>query len=182
MTDFFEIDFLKVKSAKSGDAITLRYSIGNKVTIHIIDGGFKDTGDDIIKHIEQYYNHPILIDRVILTHPDGDHAGGLQKVLEHFKVGELWMLCPWNYADELIDSFSRFTSVDNLKKRLKELYPNVAALEKIANDKKIPIYEPFQGASIGKFTVMSPTKEFYLNMVVESDKTPEATKSLKEDT
>lgn len=182
MADFFEIDFLKIESAKSGDAISLRYSIGNEETIHVIDGGFKDTGDEIIKHIEQYYNHPTYIDRVILTHPDGDHAGGLQKVLEHFKVGELWMLCPWNYADELIDKFTRFTSVDNLEKRLMELYPNVAALEKIANDCNIPIYAPFQGEAIGEFIVMSPTKEFYLNMVVESDKTPEATKSIKDDT
>ena len=41
--------------------------------------------------------------------------------------------------------------------------------------------EPFQGASIGAFTVLSPTKEHFLNMVVESDKTPESVKLAEED-
>ena len=177
MGDFFEIDFLQVESNKSGDAITIRYQLNGQTTIHVVDGGFQDTGDSIISHISQYYDNATYIDRVILTHPDGDHAGGLQKVLRHFSVGELWMIRPWIYSNELIHRFSKYTSVENLEKRLKEIYPNVAALEDIAIEKKIKMYEPFQGARIGEFTVLSPTKEFYLDMVVESEKTPESVKS-----
>ena len=47
-------------------------------------------------------------------------------------------------------------------------------IEKVANAKKIPIMEPFQGAKIGAFTVMAPTKAHYLDMIVQSEKTPEA--------
>jgi hypothetical protein len=84
------------------------------------------------------------------------------------------MLRPWLYVDELIDRFSRFTSVDKLIKRLKEIYPNITALEEIAEEKNIPIREPFQGSKIGQFTVMAPTRARYLDLVVESEKTPES--------
>jgi len=174
MSDFFEIDFLDVESSKSGDAIPLRYQLNGNTFIHVVDGGFQDTGEKVVSHIRTFYNNPKFIDNVIVTHPDGDHAGGLRQVLEEFEVGALWMLRPWMYADELIDRFSRFTSVDNLSKRLKELYPNIATLEEIAIKKGIMIYEPFQGAKIGGFTVMAPTKSRYLDLIVESDKTPES--------
>ena len=90
------------------------------------------------------------------------------------------MLRPWLYADELIDKFSRFTSVDNLKKRLKELYPNITKLEELAEENSVPILAPFQGVQIGEFTVLAPYKDLYLDLVVESDKTPEATKNAQE--
>ena len=58
-----------------------------------------------------------------------------------------------------------------LEYRLKELYPNLVALEEIALRKGIVIKEPFQGACIGNFTVMAPSKTRYLDLVVESEKT-----------
>lgn len=128
MTDFFEIDFLDVESKKSGDAVPLRYSINGNQRIHITDGGFQATGDKLVTHINKYYGNPSYIDSVLVTHPDGDHAVGLRKLFEEYEIGELWMLRPWLYADELIDRFSRFTSVENLAKRLREIYPNIAAL------------------------------------------------------
>ena len=180
MADFFEIDFLKVDSNKSGDAIPLRHQIAGHTRIHVTDGGFQDTGDSVIEHINKYYGNPSYIDAVIVSHPDGDHAGGLRKLFDEYEIGELWMLRPWLYANELIDRFSRFTSVDNLKKRLKELYPNLVVLEELAEDNDVPIYEPFQGAFIGNFRVMAPTKSRYLDCIVESEKTPEPTKQAQE--
>lgn len=174
MSDFFEIDFLDVESKKSGDAIAMRYSINGVTTIHVTDGGYQATGESLAKHITKYYGSPTHIDHVVATHPDGDHAGGLRYILEKFTIGELWMHRPWIYADELIDRFSRFTNVENLKKRLRDIYPNIAALEEIALERQIPIREPFQGARIGAFTVLTPTKMRYLDLVVESEKTPEA--------
>ena len=176
MSDYFEIDFLNVEAKESGDAIPLRYKIGYETRIHITDGGFQKTGDKIVKHIEEYYDDPNTIDAVIVSHPDGDHAGGLRTVLEKFEVLELWMLRPWLYADELIDQFAYYTNSENLANKLKEIYSNIAELEEIAEEKDIPIYEPFQGENIGDFTVLVPTKERYLDLVVESDKTPEAAK------
>lgn len=176
MPDFFEIDFLDVESNKSGDAIPIRYQIGGQTRVHVTDGGFQNTGDALVRHINKYYGAPSHIDAVIVSHPDGDHAGGLRKLFDEYRIDALWMLRPWTYADELIDRFSRFTSIDNLINRLKQLYPNLAALEDLADEHNVPIYEPFQGARIGAFTVMAPTKSRYLDLVVDSDRTPEATK------
>lgn len=175
MGDFYEIDFLDVEAKKSGDAIPIRYSLGGSTRIHVTDGGFQDIGEAIVKHINKYYDNPSHIDALVVTHPDGDHAGGLRILLDEYEIGELWMLRPWLYAEELIDRFSRFTSVDNLIRRLKELYPNLVALEELADEHSVPIYEPFQGAKIGHFLVMAPTKRRYLDLIVESDKTPAAT-------
>jgi beta-lactamase superfamily II metal-dependent hydrolase len=174
MSDFFEIDFLAVEAKKSGDAIPLRYQQNGVTSIHVVDGGFTDTGESVVAHIRKHYNNPTRIDRVVVTHPDRDHACGLQAVLEGFQVGELWMLRPWNYAAELLPRFERYTSVGGLSKRLRECYPYVSTLEEIANRRGIPIYEPFQGSTIGAFTVLAPTRARYLDLIVSSEKTPES--------
>ena len=173
MTDFYEIDFLEVHKEKSGDAISVRYKIGGETYIHVVDGGYAATGDLLVAHINKYYGKPAYIDHVIVTHPDQDHAEGVQAILDNYTVGALWMLLPWNYVDELIDRFARYTNLENLKRRLREDYPYLAELEKIAKTKGIPIYEPFQDTSIGAFTVMAPTRARYLDLVVTSSKTPQ---------
>ncbi|OOG24256.1 competence protein ComEC [Thioalkalivibrio denitrificans] len=175
MSDYFEIDFLDVESSKSGDAISLRYQIDDSAYIHVVDGGFQAAGQSVVEHIKKYYGNPAYIGHVIVSHPDGDHAGGLRTVLETFEVGHLWMLRPWVYAGEIIDRFSRFSSIENLQRRLREIYPNIAALEEIAEERGIPIYEPFQGERIGAFCVLAPTKQRYLDLVVQSERTPEST-------
>lgn len=177
MADYFEIDFLDVECDKSGDAIASRYEVNGVSRIHITDGGFQDTGESLVKHIRTYYGNPTVIDAVVVTHPDGDHAGGLRAVLESFMVRELWMLRPWLFAGELLPQFARFTSVEGLAARLREIYPNIAALEEIATARGIPIREPFQGARIGGFTVLAPTRARYLNLIVSSEKTPESVAS-----
>jgi len=180
MPDFYEIDFLGVGDGKSGDAILIRYSVGGKVRIHVVDGGFQETGESLVAHIKKYYGPSSRINSVILTHPDGDHAGGLPSLFESFQIDELWMFRPWLYVDQLIDRFSRFTSVSNLQQRFKELYPNVAKLEELAVKNGVSIHEPFQGRRIGEFSVLAPSRKRYLELLVESEKTPEATKELKE--
>ena len=176
MSDYFEIDFLDVEAKDSGDAIPLRYKIGYETRIHVTDGGFQKTGDKVVEHIEKYYDNPDTIDAVIVSHSDRDHAGGLCTVLENFEVSELWMLRPWLYADELIDQFAYYRNLENLANKLKEIYSNISELEEIAEEKDIPIFEPFQGENIGDFTVLAPTKERYLELVVESEKTPKPAK------
>jgi len=175
MADFIEIDFLGVETDRSGDAITIRYSVNGITRIHVVDGGYIDTGDQIIEHLEKFYG-TTHIDYVVLTHPDQDHANGLRKVLEQCTVGELWMNRPWLYAADLIDRFETYNSVDALKKKLRSTYAATAILEDIALEKGIPIYVPMQGAVIGEFTVLAPTKARYLDLVVMSEKTPDAVK------
>lgn len=172
MADFFEIDFLGVETKKSGDAIAIRYEQAGTTTIHVVDAGYTASGESLRDLINKYYGNPGFINRVIATHNDGDHSRGLVAILESFEVGELWMLRPWEYAEELIDQFTTYSSVAHLRGELRRAYANLAALEDIALKKGIPIYEPFQGAQIGAFRVMAPTRERFLKLVLTSNKTP----------
>jgi hypothetical protein len=38
---------------KSGDAITLRYTMNGATTIHIVDAGFQATGDAVVAHVNK---------------------------------------------------------------------------------------------------------------------------------
>lgn len=173
MADFFELDFLDVETKKSGDAIPLRYEVAGQRYIHVVDGGFQALSDKIIKHIVDHYdNKPI--DNVIVTHPDGDHVCGLHGVVERCNISAIWMLRPWLYANEIIHRFDTYNSVDRLVSRLRSVYPYIAKLEEIAEERGIPIFEPFQGAQIGAFTVLAPSRARYLDLIVESEKTPES--------
>src|SRR5688572_21385905 len=128
MSDYFEIDFLDVESKKSGDAIAMRYGVGGYTYIHVVDGGFQATGDSIVAHLAKYYGTPTNINHVVLTHSDGDHAGGLLTVLERCNVGTLWMHRPWLHSSELLPRFPRVLSAANLERLLREAYPTVVAL------------------------------------------------------
>lgn len=172
MADYYEIDFLEV-SPKSGDAITLRYSLNEKTFIHVVDAGFQKDGEMVVKHIKRYYDNPACIDHVVATHNDGDHCGGLLTVLENFKIGTLWIFRPWKYAAQLLPLFKRFQNPWNLAVRLRETYSNLAELEKLALDKGIEVREPFFGQKIGEFRVLSPTEEHFWSMLLESEKTPD---------
>ena len=172
MNDFFELDFLDVETKKSGDAIAIRYAVGGEIFVHVVDGGYQDTGRSLADHIDRYYGYGAAIDNVVVTHPDGDHTAGLKVVLEERDVGILWMARPWTHAAELLDRFKHYGSVASLAARLKADFPTLADLEEIALRRGIPILDPFQGAQIGAFTVMAPSKARYLDLVVEADRTP----------
>jgi len=173
MTDFYEIDFLAVETKSSGDAIALRYQIGAEQFIHVVDAGYAEAGERLANLIRANYGNPNFIDHVVATHPDGDHTIGLRQILSEFYVGTLWMLRPWMYAHDLLPSFSTYNSVEKLRSRLRSLYPNLAALEDIAMERGIQIAEPFRGSSIGAFKVLAPSKQRYLQCVIDSERTPE---------
>jgi hypothetical protein len=175
MADFYEIDLLDVDAEKSGDAIAIRYELQGEQFIHVVDAGYQATGDLVARHVREFYGNPNFIDHVVVTHNDGDHAGGVRTVLQSFHIGTLWMLRPWIYAANLLPHFENYTSVDRLAARLKTLYPNLAALEQIAVQRGINIEEPWQGANIGAFTVLAPSPQSYLRYLLQSEKTPEVT-------
>ncbi|XKT74202.1 MAG: MBL fold metallo-hydrolase [Patescibacteria group bacterium UBA2163] len=176
MSDFYEVDLFKVGNGKSGDAICLRYQreADEHITIHVVDGGYVENADEFVAHINSHYGDPQRIEHVVLTHPDGDHAGGLRKILEEFEVGTLWVNRPWNHVADLLPRFDYPYTPDGLVQRLKKDFSHTATLEKIAQEKGIEIRDAFQGQEIGAFKVLSPTRSFYLDLVIESEKTPEA--------
>jgi hypothetical protein len=172
LPDFYEIDFRQVHTAKSGDAIAIRYQIGPHWYVHLVDGGFTNTAPELAKFIRGTYGTN-LINNVVVTHPDQDHAEGLAPILEEFDVGRIWMLRPWEYAAHVLPYFPRYQSLDALVKRLRDEYPYIYALEKIAIRRGISFGEPFQGAKIGPFTVLAPSPARYLQLIMQSDKTPQ---------
>lgn len=175
MTKFFEIDFLQVGEKGSGDAIGIRYADDDDIEyVHVIDGGYSDDGEKLVDHIKKYYGNPSFIDHVVLTHPDGDHAAGLKTVLEEFSVGVLWMNRPWKHIQNLLPLFDYEYTETGLTQRLKKDFPFTADLEKIAEENDVEIQNAFQGDEIGKFTVLAPSQERYVQLIVESEKTPEA--------
>jgi beta-lactamase superfamily II metal-dependent hydrolase len=172
MPDYYEIDFRQVHTSKSGDAIAIRYQIGPQWSVHLVDGGYTTTAPDVAKFIRDTYGTS-TINRVVVTHPDKDHAEGLAPILEEFEVGELWMLRPWDYARHVAPYFPKYQSVEAVAKRLQEEYPYIYYLEKIARRRGIDMFEPFQRAQIGPFTVLAPSPARYLQLIIQSNKTPE---------
>lgn len=171
MADYYEIDFRQVHTSKSGDAIAIRYRLGEQWYVHLVDGGYTSTATDIASFIRDTYGTN-FINNVVVTHPDKDHTEGLAPILEAFEVGALWMLCPWHYAGGILSFFPQYQSVESLVKRLQAEYPYIHELEKIAQRRNIQIREPFQNERIGPFTVLAPTPARYLQLIIQSEKTP----------
>lgn len=147
--------------------------------IHVVDGGFVDTGDKIIEFLEKYYKprsgqKQVTIQNMVLSHADNDHAGGLLKVLEKYPVGTLWMNRPWLYAQEVIDSFHGNFTDDGLIKRIRDMNAQSVALEELAIKKKTKIEPAFQGAQIGNFTVLAPNKQRYIASIPAMGRTPQS--------
>jgi beta-lactamase superfamily II metal-dependent hydrolase len=169
-----EIDFLPVGDAAcSGDAICVRY--GNDLggyTVHVVDGGFTSTTDSIIEHLNRHYAPLQQIDHVVVTHADGDHAAGLIDLLENFRVGALWMNRPWLYAADIIDHFHGNWTLEGLIAHFRDSCDKLVRLEEIAQRKRIPIYAALQGAQIGAFHVVAPSRERYISLLPKLDLSP----------
>ncbi|WP_417834470.1 MBL fold metallo-hydrolase [Thalassospira xiamenensis] len=173
MFDFVEIDFHKIGTFQSGDAITIREVAANRSSIYVIDGGFQNSGDELARAIRQFYGPNPYINYVVATHNDGDHAGGLRTILQQFPVGALWLHRPWLYADFLLQYCSTYTNASRLANRLRAIYPNLSALEEIAEERQIPMFAPFAGENIGSFVVASPTVRHLFRCILQSERSPE---------
>lgn len=183
MANAYEIDYLPVgDNSKSGDAIAIRfgdYSNGNwqRQSVFVIDGGNMKSGEALVTHVNEVYKTD-KVDRIILTHPDGDHASGLRCLMENLKVGKVWMHRPWNHWKDLKDSVhdGRITKA-SFGERLQAAYQYAYDIEQLALKKNIEIFAPQQGCYYHEnneryLTVLGPGKEFYLSLIQTSDKTP----------
>jgi beta-lactamase superfamily II metal-dependent hydrolase len=171
-----EIEFLPVGD-DSGDAICIRY--GNALQgyhMHVVDGGYTATSDTIIKHIEQFYGRDTIIEHMVLSHADDDHATGLAKVVEHFPVANIWMNRPWLFVRETIQHFHKGYGEEGLYKKMRDLHPYLIDIEDAAASKLYPpqIHDVFQGAQIGAFTVLAPSRDRYVQMIPDLEKTPQS--------
>lgn len=181
----YEIDYIPVGDGeKGGDAIALRF--GNlegsrdEQSVVVIDGGFKESGEQLVTHIKTYYGTD-HINLVVSTHPDADHASGLSVLLENMTVGQLAMHRPWEHAAEIKSFFKngRITT-SGLEEKLEKSLQNASDLEAIANKKHVQIVEPFQGITgfNGALRILGPSQEYYEALLANFRSTPEPIRSL----
>ncbi len=168
----YEVDFLAVGEG-SGDAIVIRYGDDTAgYCLHVVDGGRTETAETIINHISKFYPG-YYINHMVLSHADDDHASGLVGVMEKIDVKHLWMNRPWLYAAEILHHFHGNFTLQGLIDNIKERHPYLVDLERLAIQKGTQIHEAFQGAKIGEFTVLAPTKDRYVNSIPDFGKTPD---------
>lgn len=141
----------------------------------IVDGGDKAAGQKLVDHVRSVYGTTV-VEHVLNTHPDADHSSGLSVVLEQLNVRNLWLHRPWEYAANILDRFKnpRLTA-SGLEDRVRAALAAAHDLEAIANAKRIPMREPYQGTTIGPFLVLAPSKDWYLrDLVPNFARTPAA--------
>lgn len=175
MIDRFEVEFLPVGAGeKSGDCILFHYFEDNEEKILVYDGGTKKSGEALVNHVKKYYGKE-KIDYLVNSHPDMDHVSGLIYIVENLEVGEIWMHKPWEHSQRIRELFhdNRMTDV-SLSNRLKEKLVMANQLSCLAEDKGIPVYEPYEGDLIGPFVVLSPNEDWYLKTLLpDFAKSPE---------
>jgi len=176
----YEVDFMPVgNGSQSGDAIAVRFGdlksqSRDEQRVIVIDGGFKDSGEKLVEHIVKYYKTD-KVDLVISTHPDEDHASGLEVVLDKLKVDCLWMHKPWDHAKDIEDMYKDGRVTDrSIRDKLRRSLDTVRDLERIANQKEIPIIEPFADVTdeSGQVVVLGPTESFYEGLLPGFRSTP----------
>lgn len=150
----YEIDFLPVGDGKdSGDAIAMRFTRPDtgSYAVVVIDAGFKDDGAELVEHIPKYYGTDI-VDLAILTHPDGDHIGGMGELVRGLTVKKLWLHRIGAHGGASL--------------------PAAAAVEDligVAIEQGTTVEEPFAGAEAfdGAITILGPTQAYYDDLVAE---------------
>jgi competence protein ComEC len=68
-----------------GDATYIRTAKGDDI---LIDGGKNEAGAVVVSYLKQLGVDDLEV--MVSTHPDADHVGGLDTVLEHFKVESVY--------------------------------------------------------------------------------------------
>lgn len=178
-TNKYLIRFFQVGSGtKGGDAILIRlFDDNDGEHIVLIDGGYKETGDGIVKYIKQQCTTR-HIDAVFNTHPDRDHISGLVTVLEDddITVGFIVMNRPWRDSHFTKEMFNDQRITDNsLIKRLKDAFSLADEVEEIAESKGVEIYGGSAGDNWNNvITVLGPSETLYKRGLLDCDKTPES--------
>lgn len=148
-----EFDVIAVGKDKDADALAARFTRpDNGAMAHVvIDAGWQADGDKVVATLEQHYKAP-KVDVVLLTHPDGDHIGGLGKVFDSFSV------------DRLV--------LHRLDQRGGANLPAAKAVQELvekAESKGTTVVEPRPGLTFagGAMTILGPSDDYYDQLVQE---------------
>jgi beta-lactamase superfamily II metal-dependent hydrolase len=149
----YEVDVLAIgDSLRSGDAIMLRFTRADGSLAHVIvDAGFQSNGDNIVEHFKNAYGTD-FVDIAFLTHPDGDHIGGMGQVVRDLRVGVLALQRPLLHGGGPLRASSA-----------------VEDLVTVAEEQGTTAVEVFEGASAfdGMLRVAGPTTDYYEELIAE---------------
>ena len=174
-----EVDLIGTPDVKDDyDAIAFRVLDNGRVVNCVFDGGTSVVGEALVEHLRTYYAGTAgvlpTIDYVFCSHGDRDHSAGLVTLLKAAKVENIIVNFPWDVIDELYERRRnpRLTK-EGLLKQLKDNYPELAEIEDIITDKKINRISGFvENFCADGFILLSPSRDFYVNKIAESDKSP----------
>jgi beta-lactamase superfamily II metal-dependent hydrolase len=162
-----EIEFIPIgEEVNTGDAILCHFTepVTGTDRVVIIDGGFVDTSDDIVKHLAAWYGRS-SVDMVVCTHPDDDHINGLTKILENVTVLNLVIHRPSEHG---------FNSDEVKSQKIEDLI----TLAESRGTKVITSAYAGQQWYNGAVMIAGPTKDFYLEQLRAQTGLGPATKSL----
>lgn len=178
----FQVDYFPVgEGSCCGDAISICYwdpANPTEKKVAVIDGGNLESGETMVEHIINFYGTK-KVDHVFSTHLDADHIKGLKVILEKLEVETLFMHQPWEHASETSALYKQPYTQTQLESKLQKSLDQVAAVEKIAIEKGVPIEEVFAGDVIsGNIFVLGPSKGYYEELTAQFRDTPVAKSAL----
>ena len=160
-------DGLEIVMMNVGNAdcfLTIRHYPNGATETVLIDGGNKTNAAEIAKHLADLrISH---INHVVNTHPHDDHASGLIQLLsaDAFSFDHLWLHQAWNHIDwQGIRSQLGASHANRVLARFNQTLSTQYELYDLSIKKGVTPTEPFSGSQIGPFTVLGPTREFYLS-------------------
>ena len=142
----YEVDFFPVPNGSA--AIAVRWGVPGDYKLLVYDGGTEASARAVVQHVKEQCltSH---VDYVVSSHPSRRHAEGLELILEQLSIGELWMHRPWTHTERSSPAMAA-----------------VRKLEELALARNVPVHEPFTGALIGPFTVLSPNRSWYVESLL----------------
>jgi hypothetical protein len=171
----YEIEFMPVGDAsKAGDCILVRYGTPDSCKIMIIDGGNLDSGEALVNNVKSLCASDSIVEHVLCSHADADHASGLRPLLEQLKVKNLWLHVPWLHSAESREYFKDKRWTDSgLANELKNKFDIASELVDLALAGNVKIFEPWLGSEVGPFTVLNPTPYAYARLLPQFERTPD---------
>lgn len=170
----YQVDYLQVGNGEtSGDCIAIRFGDlhsgdPNKQYVMVIDGGFKETGEKLVRHITGTHRfNTDTVDLAVATHLDRDHIGGLITLIEGVTVKNLLMQRPWLHAVRGDDAEAEAADA-------RKSYELAVELEAVATQHGVNIIEPFAGGeaqitSDAYMLIIGPDEAYYEELLKDFD-------------
>lgn len=166
----YEIEFMPVgETSRAGDSILIRHGNPAAPSIMVIDGGNQTSGQAMVEHLRQLTGLTTpVVDDLLVTHPDADHAAGAVEVYNGTIVRRVHAHVPWEHAAAVKDLCrDKRRTVQGIADQLRVECRFVDDLVSKAEAHCVPVIEPFQGARVGPFTVLSPSRTDYVQRLAE---------------